>query len=654
MEKNLRLFNSTSFLVIVGLAGWTKFGLLLAPTFGRLPGFEKLDSAEVRDRLSVMVLILLIAISFFLNRQRKYSCVFENPFITGFTALALWISMSTYLLDDDVEWAGLGTRVSTACVLISAFFLFFQLPLAKSLKLVISKKNLIGVASLGIFVLVYLPSLIQLNGGLIDLFAASTIFNELLLPITGVTPLGNFASQYTSMLGWPLLAIKNLSASNIMSAVLIWLLVLTIAQLLTIAAIGKFVFRRVPFAVVLLISSSLILMKGEKSNEITGSIVAGFFSIPSRTFFPIVVCLVLGFSLFSSTKRPINQILLGALLPITAINNLEFGTPAVLSALVVVLLAFREKILTLREVSVVCVSTVISLLLVIGGYALRSAPLSIELWTAMVRAQGSGGYMNVAMKVIDTYLVVFAMLASSFLIGLKNFEQTQNLDVLRAASITIFASMWGVLSMPFFTGRSWPSHIQIYFIPVAICIFGVVGICYHSKYLSVKKLSIGDALRQLPLLMTLVLPLGTFLIAPNPQVEWKRAFGGGSEWSYQSQSKTKSVVSVEEAIDRYDLDVARGVYFGDQYATTVQLITGLRNGLGINTVEYSLVSAELRDLACRRLPDLNPEFIIAQNDDSRMNFLGPSRLDSSCPGMTVLHAPDDIGITVFGYKRPGG
>ena len=106
------------------------------------------------------------------------------------------------------------------------------------------------------------------------------------------------------------------------------------------------------------------------------------------------------------------------------------------------------------------------------------------------------------------------------------------------------------------------------------------------------------------------------------------------------------------AIDRYGIEISKSVYFGDQYASTIELITGVRNGLGLNTVEYSLVSPELRDVACRRIKDLKPEIVIAQNDDTRMNFLGPTLLDSSCLGMSVLHAPEDIGVTIFSYATP--
>lgn len=652
-QEDLRTFNATSLLVLVGLAAWTKYGSIASSVFEGLHFFEDLDQYEIRDRLSLLVLILVVLIARLSMKHRVFA-IFNAPIVVVMTASFIWWSMSSNLNDDDVAWAGLGPTVSTVCVLIAIILLMFQTRLVPNFSKLFSKKMLVSITGVGVIVLTYLPSVLQLDGGIIDLFHSSSVFNELLLPISGVTPLGDFATQYTSMLGWPLLAIKDLSAPNIMSAVLVWLLMLTVAQILAIAMIGKLIFRRVSFAVILLLSSSLILMKGAKSDEITGSIVAGFFSIPSRTFFPILVCLVLVLSLSAPTKRLLNQALLGALLPITAINNLEFGVPALLSAAVVLVLALRENILNKKEILIVCISAITSLTSVLAVYTFRSAPFSIELWTAMVRAQGSGGYMNVAMKAIDTYLFVFAMLAGCFLIGFNNFRRDRNLDALKAASTTIFASMWGVLSMPYYTGRSWPSHIQIFFIPLMLCIFGVAGILYHSNDLSFRKPALSGALRQLPLLMILVLPLGTFLIAPNPQVEWERALGGGSEWSFESQSNSKPVTSVEEAIVRYDLDVSRGVYFGDQYATTVQLLTGLRNGLGTNTVEYSLVSTELKELACRRLPDLNPDFVIAQNDDSRVNFLGPSLLDSSCLGMTVMYAPDDIGITIFSYKKPGG
>ncbi|NBO98340.1 MAG: hypothetical protein EBV13_06390 [Actinobacteria bacterium] len=451
-----------------------------------------------------------------------------------------------------------------------------------------------------------------------------------------------------------MLAVKEFSPGVIMNAVLVWLFILTVFQVTVIAGIGKFIFRNLPYPMILLYASSLILMKGEKQNDITGSIVGSFFSIPSRTFFPSVLGFVLVVAIFKRRNHKTYQVVLGALLPITALNNLEFGVPAVIATLFVVFATLRLHRIKRQAFFLILASALTTFGLITVAFALRSAPLDLGLWTAMVRAQGSGGYMNVPMPIVGTYLLVFAILASGLVIGLMNFSATSDINILKSSATAIYAGVWGILSMPYYTGRSWPSHIQVFFIPVTICIFGIAGVFYYSGHFANKKLSFTQLIARLPLTMVLVLPIATFVIAPNPKTEWQRATGGGSEWSLVNQSKTKVVTSVFAAVERYGLDIKKSVYFGDQYASTVELITGMKNGLGVNTLEYSLVSADLRELACRRLPDLNPKFVVSQNDDTRINFVGPSLLDSSCPGMTVLYAPDDIGVTVFSYTRPGG
>jgi hypothetical protein len=253
---------------------------------------------------------------------------------------------------------------------------------------------------------------------------------------------------------------------------------------------------------------------------------------------------------------------------------------------------------------------------------------------------------------MGTYLLVFAIFAGGLVLGVTNLYQSNDDKIGRSAVVATYASIWGILSMPYYTGRSWPSHIHVFFIPLTLCIFGLAGIFYYSGFFSQKRHPIRQICLRIPVLLMLVLPLGTFLIAPNPITEWTRATGDGFEWSVESQKQTKVVRSVIDALGRWKISKNDAVYFGDQYASTVELIAGVRNGLGVNTLEYSLVSDGLRDVACSRLPKINPNFVISQNDDTRSNFVGPTLMDSSCPGMTVLYAPDDIGVTIFTYEKP--
>lgn len=124
------------------------------------------------------------------------------------------------------------------------------------------------------------------------------------------------------------------------------------------------------------------------------------------------------------------------------------------------------------------------------NFAVRSAPLNFGLWTAMVRAQGSGGYMNSPMPVMGSYLLVFAILAGGLVLGITNLYRSKDHDISRSAVIATYASSWGILSMPYYTGRSWPSHIHVFFIPLTLCIFGIAGIFYYSDFFSEQKLSV--------------------------------------------------------------------------------------------------------------------------------------------------------------------
>ena len=651
-EKSLKLFNLTSFLVLFALGLWTIIGDDLSQPLGTLSLFEKLNLFEIRDRLSPAIAVFVTVFTLIFFHRIKIDSVNTQVVVAGLTSVGFLLSISSYLIDDDVTWAGLGRSVAAVGLALAIIVLYFQPKIKQSIVGNKTTVSLVSALCLVVLVAIYLPSIAQFSGGIIDIFHSSTIFNELLLPLTGITPLGNFASQYTSMLGWPLLALKGFSPEVIMNGVLVWLFVLTLFQIMVIAGIGKSIFRKIPYPLILLYVSSLILMKGEKQDEIAGSLVGSFFSIPSRTFFPCVLGLILVVALFENKRKQVHQIVLGALLPITALNNLEFGVPAVIAIMFVLLAFYRLHHVERKAIMVIFGAAVATFGIIALAFSLRSAPLDLGLWTAMVRAQGSGGYMNVPMPVVDTYLLVFAILSAGIAIGLKSMSSTTNPNVMKSSAIAIFAGTWGVLSMPYYTGRSWPSHIQIFFIPLTVCIFGIAGIFFHSNHFAAKRLTAFEKIVRLPLMLTLVLPIATLLIAPDPTVEWPRATGGGSEWSFENQSKTKVVTSVFEAIKRYELDIDESVYFGDQYASTVELITGMRNGLGVNTLEYSLVSADLRELACRRLPELNPQFVVSQNDDTRINFVGPSRLDSSCPGMTVLHTPDDLGVTIFSYSKP--
>ena len=275
-EKSLKVFNLTAFSVLFALALWTLIGDDLSQPLGRLLLFEKLNLFEIRDRLSpAIVVFVIIAILIFFQRIKSDS-VNTQVVVAALTSGGFLLSISSYLIDDDVAWAGLGKSVAVFGLALAIVVLYFQPKIQQS---TVGNKKIVPLVSalcLVALVAIYLPSIAQFSGGIIDLFASSTVFNELLLPVTGITPLGNFASQYTSMLGWPLLALKSFSPEVIMNGVLVWLFVLTLFQIMAIAGIGKSIFRKIPYPLILLYVSSLILMKGEKQTKSPDQLLVHF------------------------------------------------------------------------------------------------------------------------------------------------------------------------------------------------------------------------------------------------------------------------------------------------------------------------------------------------------------------------------------------
>lgn len=619
--------------------------------------FPRLPSLEARDRLAVAVLVGTAALAACVPAGRAPAPASRVGRALGgvgvaVATLATLVGTWVEVVDDDVQWAGLGPRVAIAAVLVAGAALVAVrrggLPARRSVGRAIPWLAAAAVAG------TYLPSMTQFSGGIIDLFGASTVFNEMLLARSGITPSGDFAAQYSSLLGWPIALTRGLGAQATMTAVLAWLWLLTLAQMAALVVVVRRLHPRVARPLAVLGACSLVLMKGSARSRVTDSLAATFFSMPSRSWFACVAAALVATMACSARRRAAAVVALGALVPLAAMNNLEFGGPTAAAAVLAIVLARRAGLLARRDVVRAATAAVATLVVVLAALAIWASPFSLDTWSAMVRAQGSGGYMNVPMPREGTWLVAFGVLAGAGVVGVRLAWSRHGNDAVRAAAVVAaYGAAWGLLSAPYYSGRSWPSHVQIFFIPVTICLAALAALARESGGMAAVRALPRAALPSLaPLGLALALPLAALTIAPSPSTEWRRATGGGAEWSVASQSATRVVRSVEIALARYALPLEETVYLGDQYAGTVELLTGLRNGLATNSLEYSLVSAGMRELGCRRLPALAPRWVVVQNDDGRVNFIGPSRMDSSCPGMTVVHAPDDIGVTVYSYAPP--
>jgi hypothetical protein len=664
LERLARTYATALAAVIGATWAWVAIGDGVVRRTGLTGLFPRLPSTEVRDRFAVAVLVgttavAAVAPAVVARARAGRAPGVARPGLTGalgwvgiaVATVATWVGAWAELVDDDVQWAGLGPRVAVGAVLVATAVVVAA---RRGAVLPASVHRVAPWLAAAVLAVAYLPSMTQFSGGIIDLFGSSTVFNEMLLARAGITASGDFAAQYSSLLGWPIALTRGLGAGATMTTVLAWLWLLTLLQMVALGVVVRRLHPRLAWPLALLGASVLVLMKGSHQGRITGSLAATFFSLPSRSWFACVAGATVAVLVTAGRGRGLAAVALGALMPLAAMNNLEFGVPTAVACALAAGLAHRAGLVGGADLRRAAAAAVATLGVVLGALAIWASPFSLDTWSAMVRAQGAGGYMNVRMPREGTWLVAFGVLAGAGVVGVRLAWARHGSPAVRAAAVVAaYGAAWGLLSAPYYSGRSWPSHIQIFFIPVTICLAALAALVRESGGATAVRGMPRRALAALaPLGLALALPAAALTIAPSPATEWRRALGDGAEWSVESQSASRLVRAVRTALARYDLSPSETVFVGDQYAGTVTLLTGLRNGLATNSLEYSLISAEMRELGCRRLPGLAPRWIVVQNDDGRTNFIGLSSTDSACPGMGVVHAPSDIPVTVFSYARP--
>ena len=125
-EKSLKVFNLTAFSVLFALGLWTLIGDELSQPLETLSLFEKLNLFEIRDRISpAIVVFVIIAILIFIHRINIDS-VNTQVVIAALTSIGFLLSISSYLIDDDVAWAGLGKSVAVLGLALAIVVLYFQ------------------------------------------------------------------------------------------------------------------------------------------------------------------------------------------------------------------------------------------------------------------------------------------------------------------------------------------------------------------------------------------------------------------------------------------------------------------------------------------------------------------------------------------------
>ena len=624
--------------------------------------FSSLPDEEIADRMTVIILLFLIAVGFLLI-----------PRLANFSSNSRWsngISVATLLLliatiswrwgdptfsqYNEVFWYGWGDKFAILILLLGVGLAIVTYTGLPSLKKFLSTNTLRGLnmASAILLVVYYLPSVIQPFKGIIDTYHSRYILNDLLIFSTGKMPFTDITPQYVGLLGLPLRLITFLPGEAVVNASLIWVNALVALEILLIVLIAKKALATKYWALAAIAVVATMFVKVQPNMRSWGSLAQHMNLIPGRTVLPICLLFVVSSAAVAkdSVSRKVSIFLLGILSAITTVNNIEFGAPAAI-AIIIILIGLQLSLITKKNHLYIFVAGFVTAMLMLALiYSLNGSQLTLDSWLVMIRAHGVDGFMNLAMPFFGLWIFFYAILGASAVIGANMiFREFKNRTVtseeLRAAILLTFGGLWGSATLFYFSGRSLVPEIVVFLIPLTLCVIGFISLVkihlINTENSASPKIS-GSYFLRVPLFCLLLIPVVSISQAPNPGYEWLRMAGTGERWSSRA---LKELPRYKEMIEIVDNDpTTKYIYMGND-GPAFEIMSGVKNGLGIILLQDLLIGQDLTDVGCAPALNSGADFSLVPKSD----WINPPN-KTPCAGFELLPVDPDSEFLI--YKIP--
>jgi hypothetical protein len=626
--------------------------------------FSKLPEAEIADRMTVIILLALCAIGFFvlpwLVSKFKSESSVNWISIVALSLTILTISWRwgdpTFEQYNEVLWYGWGDKFALMLLLLGLITTYVvSLHLAKARN--VDRTNISRAVNIGAAVTLfcfYLPSLVQPFKGIIDTYHSRYIFNDLLIASSGKMPYSQITPQYIGILGWPLKLINFLPGDFVVNSAVLWVSALVLFEISLIAYLTKHAIRLRYWAVAFLIPVAGMFFKVQPNMRAWGSLASHINLIPGRTVLPVVLLFLVS-ALATDLPRREKQIFTfatGLFLVLTTLNNIEFGAPAAIAVLIILGFLTRLSVVKPEDLITVFLGSTLAVVFVAGLYWLNDSQLTLNNWLTMIRAHGVDGFMNLEMPFFGLWIFFYALLGTSAIIGSNLLFRTYknsfpNSAEMRSAVLLTFNGLWGSATLFYFSGRSLVPEIIVFVIPLTLCIIGLIGVVRSTLENSEdnnaaksedKKFKIVLA----PLFCIMLIPVLSLTQAPNPGFEWLRAAGNGERWSSRALKELAQYQEMVKIVE--DNGSNRYIYMGMD-GPAFEILSGVENGLGIILLQDLLISEELTRVGC--LPALNSgaDFALVP----KAEWIDPP-LRTPCPGFVLL--PPDPYSELLIYEIP--
>ena len=605
-----------------------------------LGGDESLVKTEVRDNRVFFGLLVVIAsfILLVLTRRKFHSVKPRLADALSIAAVGVLFSSTAAVRYFEqlkgVLWFGFGANVALLTVVLAVIV---HGSFASNDYAPIAIPTQIAYIFWIFFAIVYLPSFLQFSHGLIDLPHSRFVLNEMAAPSAGMIPLSGFTSQYSSLMGYPLLLIAAFNKSIVNTLLPYWISLLSLAVIGSLGYLLKRFFRELPLGICLVFPTCLLLVKQSPNDTVGGSLGFLMSALPVRSFFPVICGLLLVVAIQKSF-RMVQSMLLGLISGFAVLNNFEFGLTSSLALTITVTTLVLFRHINFRDWLLYLGSLFVTLFSCIVLFNLSGNQFQFSRWTAF-SSGFKGGFGNVPMPFFGTFVLVFCLLAGGVVLGFHVLRSAQKFQrskssmglVVGPPSLLLYAGCWGVFSLPYYVARSITSgQLQIFLIPMTMVIIGLLAhfcsVQTTDKVLvSIPILRKSTFIRSFPLLFIMCLPFASLLQHPDPSFEWERLMGKGAHFS----SSTVRELDVSKEIDKYKLynqNAKVGVV--TNFANLVSIATDVVPVMDANDISDLQINRNLQVSFCDSFNDAAVEIILVERV-----VVGPELLTAMCTSL---------------------
>lgn len=485
-----------------------------------------------------------------------------------------------------------------------------------------------------------------------DLIRHDLIYlNEMAASVVGLTPLQSFFPTYSNLLGYPLNIATLLSTYD--NPPLIWLSIYwgflgILCWILAIELVHEqFGGKRVWAATATVLGLS-----------ITASAANPAPAFPSSAANLRVVLSLISMMLFVKVfkSRPIAYwkfVLLGLLLGITAINNVEFGLTAVIALLCTALVLAYFGVMSRMEFGTIVGATGITflgLLLVLGDGLTHT----IERYLVWATSRSSGGFIE-AVPILGVHNVALACHALSVFVGWHTLQTTTELTGRRArGALGLASGLWGILTWPYFLGGPTPSFGGILWLPLLMSTTSLIGQLSALNHGRVEPSSSETSCLTASTTTGLSKVLAIFAVCaatalPNVQISIGKWLAGEFQVDRTSSIRNDQVVlEVERRIEERGGTDNIG-YYGE-FANLIEILLGIESVYGVQDPMIAYSSRETVDSMCEALEKRRPPTVLVSARYLPEVFKDSSNMNGPCPGMTRLVSGDESLLITYQYS----